>query len=97
MLIDIVAVKAFPDYSLELTFEDGAVGRLDLRELVDFKGVFGPLKDPDYFRQVAVDNESGTINWPNGADLDPDVLYSIVTGAPIPGPESFSKESAAEN
>jgi hypothetical protein len=27
------------------------------------------------FAQVAVDRELGTIGWPNGADLDPDVLH----------------------
>jgi hypothetical protein len=34
-----------------------------------------PLKDPAYFSQVKVDPELGTVSWPNGADLDPDVLY----------------------
>lgn len=37
--------------------------------------MFAPLRDPDVFRQVAVDNELGTIVWPNGADMDPDVLH----------------------
>ncbi len=30
--------------------------------------------DPALFRSVRVDAELGTIVWPNGADLDPDVL-----------------------
>jgi Protein of unknown function (DUF2442) len=29
----------------------------------------------DLFAQVRVDTEIGTITWPNGADLDPDVLH----------------------
>jgi Protein of unknown function (DUF2442) len=34
-----------------------------------------PLQDPAYFRQVSVDPELGTVVWPNGYDLDPDVLH----------------------
>jgi hypothetical protein len=48
-----------------------------------FDGVFTPLKDPEYFRSVRVNPEVGTIVWPNGADLCPDVLYSYASGKPI--------------
>ncbi|WP_242647915.1 DUF2442 domain-containing protein [Candidatus Desulforudis audaxviator] len=34
------------------------------------------MKDPAFFRQVKVDPGAGTVVWPNGADLDPDVLYA---------------------
>ena len=38
--------------------------------------VFDSLKkDPAKFRQVRVDPELGTIVWPNGADVCPDVLF----------------------
>lgn len=37
----------------------------------------------DCFRQVAVDPEAGTLVWPNGVDLCPDMLYSEATGRPI--------------
>ena len=37
--------------------------------------MFVALQDPDVFAQVTVDVEAGTIVWPNGVDLDPDVLY----------------------
>jgi hypothetical protein len=33
------------------------------------------LHETDYFRQVRVDPELGTVVWPNGYDLDPDVLH----------------------
>ena len=45
--------------------------------------VFEPLNDPGFFSQVRVDDDAGTIVWPNGADLDPLVLHSKVTGIPI--------------
>jgi hypothetical protein len=46
-------------------------------------GAFFPLKGLAYFRMLRVDPDLGTIVWPNGADLDPDVLYARVTGQPI--------------
>jgi len=45
--------------------------------------VFEPLhEDPQLFRQVRVDEELGTVVWPNGADLDPDVLHGEPTQPP---------------
>jgi hypothetical protein len=41
------------------------------------------LKDSSYFAQVRVDPELGTIVWSNGADIDPDVLYGLLTGMPV--------------
>jgi hypothetical protein len=38
--------------------------------------MFEPLRDIEYFAQVVVDAELGTVVWPNGADLAPDVLHS---------------------
>ena len=57
-----------------LRFDDGLQGEVDLQGDLD-GAVFEPLRDPAAFRQVAVDNELGTIVWPNGADMDPDVLH----------------------
>lgn len=34
-----------------------------------------PLKDPAFFARVRVDEERGTVVWPNGLDLDPETLY----------------------
>jgi Protein of unknown function (DUF2442) len=83
VLKDIVDARAFADYRLHLLFEDGVEGDVDIRRLVPFAGVFAPLRDPAEFAKVKVDPELGTVVWPNGADLDPDVLYAEVTGLPI--------------
>jgi hypothetical protein len=83
MLKDVVAVKPLGDHRLYLRFEDGAEGDIDLAPGLSFRGVFAPLRDPAYFAQVRVDSDLGTVTWPNGADLDPDVLYSRITGTPI--------------
>jgi hypothetical protein len=86
MLQDIVKVKPLKGFRLHLEFEDGVKGEVDIRKLIKFNGVFKPLKDETFFAKVDVNPEWGTVFWPNGADLDPDVLYSKVTGEKIPEP-----------
>ena len=83
MLKDIVEAHPLEGHRIHLRFEDGTEGDVDLAKLVDFKGVFAPLADPQEFRKVSVHAELGTVCWPNGADLDPDVLYAQVTGQKI--------------
>jgi hypothetical protein len=80
-----VEVRPLKGYRLRLRFDDGASGIVDVSRRVPFDGVFEPLRDPEYFRRVRVDPELGTVVWPNGADLDPVVLYCLATGTPIPG------------
>lgn len=83
MLQDVTSVEYLADYRLRLCYEDGVEGIVDVTELIPFTGVFAPLKDKTYFAQVRVDPDIGTICWPNGADLDPDVLYAAITGEAI--------------
>lgn len=72
----ITAVEVPAPFVVHLTFADGTQGTVDLGPSIRGRGgVFVPFQDPDYFAQVRVDPESGTIVWPNGVDLDPDVLY----------------------
>ena len=83
MLRDIVEAHATGGHRLHIRFEDGIAGEIDLGKLIEFKGVFSPLESPEEVARVRVDRESGTICWPNGADLDPDVLYAAITGTSI--------------
>lgn len=83
MLKDIVEVQPGRNYRLRLRFEDGIEGEVDIAEMITFEGIFAPLKDHVEFLKVCVDPELGTICWPNGADLDPDVLYAKITGEAI--------------
>ena len=71
---EIVAVVPLESHWLRLTFADGSVQEVDVGGLRD--GVFAPIHDDaGVFGEVAVNAESGTIEWPGGVDLDPDVLY----------------------
>jgi hypothetical protein len=90
MLKDIISVKPLEAYQLHLKFEDNIEGVVDISQLIEFTGIFAPLKDLSYFVQVKVNPEWGTIYWENGADLDPDVLYSAIANQPIPTSEKES-------
>ena len=83
MLRDVVEVRLLEGYRVFLRFDDGAQGEIDLEPLLSpFDGVFAPLRDPARFREVFVD-DGGTIAWPNGVDLAPEILYSKVSGRPL--------------
>lgn len=83
MLKDIVAATAMPGHRLHLRLEDGVEGEVDVARLLRFKDVLAALQNPTVFAAVRVEPEAGTVVWPNGADLDPDVLYAAVTGISV--------------
>jgi hypothetical protein len=83
VLIDIAEARATSGHRLYLRFADGVEGEVDLDGIVHWEGIFASLRDPTRFAQVRVDADLGTVVWPNGADLDPDVLYAAVTGQPV--------------
>ncbi|MEZ5372081.1 MAG: DUF2442 domain-containing protein [Microthrixaceae bacterium] len=73
---EVRAVEHVDGHRLRLTFADGMTGEIDLT--ARFAGQVGPMFEPPrgcVFAQVAVDEELGTIVWPNGADLAPDALH----------------------
>ena len=72
---DVIAVEPLSGWRLRLTFEGAETRDVDVAEIISFEGIFQPLRDPSYFRQVSVAPDVGTITWPNGADICPDVLY----------------------
>ncbi len=73
LLID---VKPLEGYAVHVRFEDGLATDVDLSYLLDYGGVFEPLRDPAYFRQLRANPEAGTIVWPNEADIAPETLYA---------------------
>ena len=70
-------IEPLAGYRLRLGLSDGRTVERDLSHLVpatdDGRNVFAPWRDPQYFAQVRL-AEYGTAVWPNGVDLDPDVL-----------------------
>jgi len=73
-LTRITEVQALGARRVRLTLTDGESFELDLSEFLNGP-IFEQVREDDaYFAQVRVDPELGTIVWPNGADIDPDVL-----------------------
>jgi len=68
-MVDAQRVKALEGYRLEIEFDDGATGVLDLSEFVKLGPVTEPLQDPAFFARVFI--EDGVPTWPNGCDIDP--------------------------
>jgi len=70
----VVGFEKVAPFTLEVRFED------DREQVIDFSSVltgeiYGPLADTVFFDRVALDEEIGTLVWPNDADFDPDTLY----------------------
>jgi hypothetical protein len=63
-------------HTVRVRFEDGTTADVDLSYLLDYGGVFEPLRDQAYFAQLRTDAEAGTIVWPNNADIAPETLYA---------------------
>ena len=74
----ITKVKVGQGFRLELTFDDGVSGAVDLSDLAG-KGVFALWLDPSAFSQVRI-GSSGELVWGNEIDLCPDAMYLRVTG-----------------
>src|SRR5881396_3780880 len=56
-------VEAAPldGYTVHVRFEDGVAADVDLSYLVQYGGVFEPLRDLGFFRQLRADPDAGTI------------------------------------
>ncbi|VAW47651.1 hypothetical protein MNBD_GAMMA04-1254 [hydrothermal vent metagenome] len=74
MLIHVTKAKYLHDYEVELTFNDGKTGIVNLENEL-YGTMFEPLKDKKVFSSVKLDKEIDTISWKNGADLAPEFLY----------------------
>jgi hypothetical protein len=84
-MVAVTHVEPLEGHQLRLRFDDGTERVVDLTDIL--WGEMGePLRDPAYFRRVRVDPELRTIVWPNGLDLDPDVLHGDHEPAPPPSP-----------
>lgn len=76
MFLHVTSVIYLEDYKLRLQFSNRAVKDVDLSDEL-YGEVFEPLKGIEFFKQMAVNPDTNTIEWPNGADFAPEFLYEI--------------------
>lgn len=60
----LLEAKPIEGYAVHVRFEDGTEADVDLSYLLDYGGVFEPLRDREFFRQLDVYPERQTIFWP---------------------------------
>jgi len=74
MLLKVTNAKYLNDYKIELLFNDGLKGIVDLKDSI--KGlVFKPLKNIDYFKKFSLNR--WTIEWDCDADFAPEYLHKL--------------------
>ena len=70
----ITAFEVVAPYTLRIRFNDDSVKVINLGPMLRGE-LYGPLRDLDFFNQVRLDAEAGTLVWPNEADFDPATLH----------------------
>ena len=90
-MVRIRSVETLEGFRVRLSLTDGSTREVDLGPYLNGP-VFEPVRnDAALFRSVRVDEELGTIVWPNGADIDPDVLILGRTPASVDTASSRSR------
>ena len=78
-----VSVVPLALYTVRVMFADGEVRDVDIEPILDGE-VFRPLRDPVRFAEAFLDEESLTLAWPGGVDLDREVIYGLYPSASRP-------------
>lgn len=78
---EIIEVEPF---ILTLRFNSGEIREVNLNDKLYEWGKtqdspYAELRQPEEFMKVQLDENFGSIQWPNGIDLCPDVLHGIST------------------
>ncbi len=60
-MLKVQEVRALPDYRIQVRYQDGVEGEVDLSEYVG-KGVFSAWEDPIFFEGVHI-SPHGSIAW----------------------------------
>lgn len=94
-MLSVIAVELLNKFQLQCTFNNGSVKQIDFTQHWDkFSGpIFQPLQDAAFFSRVTLPPDSETIEWPNGADVAAEFLYTIGKTIDAPRPKELAQSS----
>jgi len=77
ILLKVTKAKYIGNYKLDLLFNDGLSGIVDLKKKVftDHRSIFKPLQNIEFFKNFT--QNRWTIEWGNGVDLAPEYLHDL--------------------
>ena len=73
MYPSVATVAPREDFTLEITFDNGEEGVLDMKPYLDF-GVFQKIAEYEHFKRVRIAFD--TLEWDCDVDLDPEFVYN---------------------
>jgi len=76
MFLHVISVEYLEGYKLRLKFNNEEVRTVDLSQEL-YGEIFEPLREIAFFKQVTVNPETKTIEWPNGAGFAPEYLFDL--------------------
>jgi hypothetical protein len=74
MIRRLISAEYDGDYSIVLHYQTGESRKANLKDILD-KGIYKELTDKTLFQSFKI--IFNTLEWPNGADIDPESLYNI--------------------
>ena len=72
-----VKVSALSNYRIQVFFEDGVNGIVDLKDMVH-KGIFKTLQNVSFFNKPYIIN--GAIAWSEDLEIDSNNIYAEISG-----------------
>ena len=82
MCFDIIHAQYNSDYKIDLEFENGSKGTVDLSHYIKPDTLFETFSDKEYFKGFHI--EYGTLVWGDGeVDIAPEALYEQATGKQV--------------
>ncbi|GAB4023996.1 MAG: hypothetical protein Fur0010_27290 [Bdellovibrio sp.] len=79
----IIKAQILNDRMIEVIFDNGVSGTFKFDHFFTPRNDSMELSRDDYFSKMYIDPETESLTWPNGYDICPDVIYSIITGEKI--------------